>query len=121
MIAVDGSDGLVMGSGIRCGCPVLLKSFPDICDGAIAGVRILVKSGLINLGPHVPWPQINQAGNVGTLGGLARFPLEWKTCCILSESISYLLPEYTVPLRPSVRAPHNLGVENMYTCGCRNS
>ena len=68
MIAVDGSDGLVMGSGIRCGCPVLLKSFPDICDGAIAGVRILVKSGLINLGPHVPWPQINQAGNVGTLG-----------------------------------------------------
>ena len=67
MIAVDGSDGLVMGSGIRCGCPVLLKSFPDICDGAIAGVRILVKSGLINLGPHVPWPQINQAGNVGTL------------------------------------------------------
>ena len=40
LIAVDGSDG-VAGSSAEvvsfrngCGCPALLKSFPDLCEGA---------------------------------------------------------------------------------------
>ena len=57
---------------------VLLKSFPDICNGAIAGVRILVKSSLIDLGPHMLWPQIDQTWNVGTLGAPLILGPSWS-------------------------------------------
>ena len=47
LIAVDGSDGVAGSSAEvvsfrnRCGCPALLKSFPDLCEGAIAGVSLI--------------------------------------------------------------------------------
>ena len=56
----------------------MLKSFPDLCRGAIAGVEILIKSSLIKLGSHAVWPRPNWAWDVGALG--APTLLEPKLC-----------------------------------------